>query len=120
MARLIRQARENGVVRIEIRSPAGLDLGLSDLLKRRFGLEHCLVVDTSESQPSILAERVGRAAADLVSEVAGPNDVLGLSWSRAVGHMSEALTRLPPCEVVQLTGVLPRMDAGQGPGKVVM
>ncbi len=35
-----------------------------------------------------------------------PGDVLGLSWARSLMAMRASLTRLPRCDVVQLTGAL--------------
>ncbi|MFE2136770.1 sugar-binding domain-containing protein, partial [Streptomyces sp. NPDC059466] len=51
----------------------------------------------------------GEVAADLLGELVNEGDVLGLAWGRSTIHMAAALDRLPPCTVVQLTGVY---DAG--------
>jgi DNA-binding transcriptional regulator LsrR (DeoR family) len=48
-------------------------------------------------------------AAELLGELVNEGDVLGLAWGRSTIHMAAALDRLPPCTVVQLTGVY---DAG--------
>jgi DNA-binding transcriptional regulator LsrR (DeoR family) len=48
-------------------------------------------------------------AADLLGELVTEGDVLGLAWGRSTINMAQALHRLPPCTVVQLTGVY---DAG--------
>ena len=43
---------------------------------------------------------------DLIS----PSDVLGISWSRSLNGLAAALTTLPPCPIVQLTGAVPPPD----------
>jgi DNA-binding transcriptional regulator LsrR (DeoR family) len=53
---------------------------------------------------------VGKGGADLLSEIAGHNDVLGLGWARALISMRSALDRLTVASVVQLTGALSRPD----------
>ena len=39
-----------------------------------------------------------------------PGDVLGLTWSRTLSGLTAALTQLPPCPIVQLTGAVPPPD----------
>ena len=53
----------------------------------------------------------GRAAAELLTEIVTPDDVLGLSWARSVSAMAGALRVLAPVPVVQLTGALARPGA---------
>ena len=45
-----------------------------------------------------------------VDPAGSADDVLGLAWSRAVSAMTNALDRLPPIPVVQLTGALVQPD----------
>jgi DNA-binding transcriptional regulator LsrR (DeoR family) len=39
-----------------------------------------------------------------------PADVLGMSWARSLSGLAAALTRMPPCPIVQLTGAVPPPD----------
>lgn len=110
VARLLDQARSSGMVRIEIGHPGGIDLELSARLQERLGLRRAIVVDTPEEEPAALRAQLGKAAADLLSEIVTPDDVLGLAWARAVTAMTSALTSLAPVPVVQLTGALSRPD----------
>src|SRR5580704_2366903 len=43
-------------------------------------------------------------------EIGLPGDVLGLTWSRTLSGLTAALTQLPPCPIVQLTGAVPPPD----------
>ncbi len=110
VARLLEEARESGLVRIEIRHAGSVDVELSDRLQAALGLRHCVVVDTPEDDPVALRGELGTAAAALLTEIVGPDDVLGLAWARSVSAMSASLTRLAPCTVVQLTGALSGAD----------
>ncbi|GGY03996.1 transcriptional regulator [Streptomyces hiroshimensis] len=111
VARVLETALERDLVRIEIRVPAELDAERSDALRARYGLRHAVVVespaDAAEDAPD--PENLGEVAADLLGELVHEGDVLGLAWGRSTIHMAAALHRLPPCTVVQLTGVY---DAG--------
>lgn len=104
VARLLDAARAAGLVRIEVAEPDAIDVELSTRLRLAFGLRHVVVLPDSED--GIPRERIGKAAAGLLMEVLTERDVLGLAWSRSVNELTNALTRLPPVTVVQLTGAL--------------
>jgi DNA-binding transcriptional regulator LsrR (DeoR family) len=106
VARLIDAARAGGLVRIEIADPGAIDVDLSTGLQGAFGLQHAVVVDTPDGNSTTLRQDLGKAAAALLTEIATPDDVLGLAWSRSVSAMTNALTQLPTVPVVQLTGAL--------------
>jgi DNA-binding transcriptional regulator LsrR (DeoR family) len=110
VARLLDQARSSGMVRIEISHPGAIDLDLSARLQETLGLRRAIVVDTPEEDPAALRLQLGKAAADLLTEIVTAEDVLGLAWARAVTAMTEQLTSLAPAPVVQLTGALTRPD----------
>jgi DNA-binding transcriptional regulator LsrR (DeoR family) len=110
VARLIDEARDSGLVRIEIRHHGEIDVDLSARLRERFDLTHAIVVDTPEDDAASLREHLGRAAAELLSEIITAEDVLGLAWARAVSAMVRSLRPLPGTAVVQLTGALALPD----------
>jgi DNA-binding transcriptional regulator LsrR (DeoR family) len=106
VARLLEAAREQGLVRIEIGHAGTIDVDTSGRLAERFGLRHAIVVDLPEDDPVTLRRNLGLAAADLLTEIAAPTDVIGLAWARSVQAMVFELKRLPVVPVVQLTGAL--------------
>jgi DNA-binding transcriptional regulator LsrR (DeoR family) len=112
VARLIDVARETGLVRIEIGHPGLVDADLSARLQDRFGLTHAVVVDTPDERAGSVRTHLGQVAAELLAEVTGPEDVLGVAWSRSVGAMAKALPPLAAVPVVQLTGALAMPDGG--------
>jgi len=113
VARLIEVARASGLVRIEIGHRGLIDVDLSARVRSRFGLEHAVVVDTRDDDAESVRKHLGQVAAELLAEVVGPEDVLGVAWSRSVGAMAGALPRLAAVPVVQLTGAIsmPEDDA---------
>src|SRR4051794_1849775 len=110
VARLLDHARATGLVRIELDYRGELDLDLSARLGTAYGLRHSIVVDSPEDDQALLRANLGRAAAELLTEIIGPDDVLGLAWARSLMAMRSSLVRLAPCPVVQLTGALSRPD----------
>jgi len=111
VARLLDDARSSGLVRIEIGHPGVVDVELSARLMEALSLTHCVVTDTPDDHPATLREHLGAAAAELLSEIVTPEDVLGLSWARSVSAMAGVLRVLAPVPVVQLTGALARPGA---------
>jgi DNA-binding transcriptional regulator LsrR (DeoR family) len=111
VARLLDSARETGMVRIEIGLPGGsLDAGLSAELCSALGLKHAFVFNFPEDDEAALRRRLGEAAGQTLMDLIRPGDVLGMSWSRTLSGLAAALTQLPPCPIVQLTGAVPPPD----------
>lgn len=113
VARLLASARTSGLVRIEVVLPSGVDGELSELLRTTYRLRHAIVVATEELEAPALRDLVGRVGADLLTELAVPGDVIGLAWGRSLRSMTQALTALPRCQLVQLSGVLARPDVDE-------
>src|SRR5580698_4842370 len=112
VARLLDSAREAGMVRIEIGLPGGsLDAGLSAELCGAFGLKHAFVFNFPDDEQALLRQRLGEAAGQVLMDLIMPGDVLGMSWSRTLSELVSALTQIPPCPIVQLTGAAPRMSS---------
>src|SRR6266480_3031145 len=111
VARLLDSARDAGMVRIEIGLPGGtLDAGLSAELCSAFGLRHAFVFNFPDDDEQALRHRLGEAAGQALMDFITPGDVLGMSWSRTLSGLAAALTHIPPCPIVQLTGAVPPPD----------
>jgi DNA-binding transcriptional regulator LsrR (DeoR family) len=106
VARMLDWAHETGLVRIELDTRGELNLDLSVRLRAAYGLRHCVVIEAPEDDEVLLRSALGRAAAELLSEIVEPGDVLGMAWARSLMAMRTSLPRLPECDVVQLTGAL--------------
>ncbi len=106
VARLLDEARATGVVRIELDSSGQIDLDLSVRLAEAFQLQHCVVVHGPEDDDVLLRRTLGRAAAELLTEIVEAGDVLGLSWARSLMPMRSSIGQIARCDVVQLTGAL--------------
>jgi DNA-binding transcriptional regulator LsrR (DeoR family) len=111
VARLLEGARDAGMIRIEIGLPGGsLDAALSAELCSAFGLRHAFVFNFPDDEPAVLRHRLGEASGQALMDLITPGDVLGMSWSRTLSGLAAALTKIPPCPIVQLTGAVPPPD----------
>ena len=111
VARLLDSAREAGMVRIEIGLPGGsLDTGLSAELCSAFGLKYAFAFNVPDEDEVALRRHMGEVAGEVLMDIITPDDVLGMSWARSLSGLAAALTRMPPCPIVQLTGAVPPPD----------
>ncbi len=90
VGRLLTQARERGIVRIEIVHPRARRLGLERELVERFGLSDAVVVPSPDGDDGTL-ERVAQAAADFLAALRPVPRTLGVSWGRTLRAVAEAL-----------------------------
>ncbi|QMU98407.1 sugar-binding transcriptional regulator [Microbacterium esteraromaticum] len=90
VGRLLVQARELGIVRIEIVHPRARRLGLERAIVERFGLRDAVVVPAPDEQDAVL-ERVARAAADMLTALRPVPRTLAVSWGRTLTAIADAL-----------------------------
>jgi len=110
VARLLDEARRNGIVRIEIGAPPEIDVELSSRIAARYGLKDALVVRTMDGPDDFKRDQLGRACAELLAQTLEADDVLGISWGRTLHAMVGHLSRLPACAVVQIVGSVPTLE----------
>lgn len=107
-SRLLSEARETGLVRIEIVPRAPRRPDIESRLQRRYGLRDAIVVPvTAEGDGELLLDAVALAAGRLLAGL-GKFPLIGVSWGRT---MSAVAHRLPPfwndgVEVVLLNGAM--------------
>ena len=91
--RLLQQARESGIVQINIRPVMGIFAELEGRLEERFGLREAVVVETTayEDHPTV-AREVGVGAAEYILRVVQPHDAIVISWGESLLGMVNALS----------------------------
>jgi len=108
ISRMLKEAREKGIVDIRIRRPLAYERSLENALVERFGLEsaHVLIHPPNDDQP--LVKRLGEAGAEVLSGFLRPGLRLGIAWGTAVSATVNALEVVGqiPVEIVQLAGAL--------------
>ncbi len=116
VARLLDQARDEGIVRFEIHDPLDVDGRLGRALESAFGLRLAIVVREAADIP--------RAAAAWLPELLTGEDVLGVAWGATLRATAEALGDAagaePEVRVVQICGAIPELESGTGPAEVAI
>ncbi|GAB3630965.1 DNA-binding transcriptional regulator [Microbacterium shaanxiense] len=112
-ARMVRRARELGLVEVRATVADPVDVELSARLAQRFGLRSALVVATYSTNELKVREAIAAVTARVIVETIEEDDVVGFTPGRTLVLASRAIAQLPCADVVQLTGIgLPRLEDG--------
>lgn len=105
VSRLLREAREGGVVRIEIVPRARRRPDLETALQRRFGLRDAVIV-AGGGEDGALLDRVAIAAANYLAGLGPGIRQIGVSWGRTMSAVADRLSDgwAEGVEVVLLNG----------------
>jgi DNA-binding transcriptional regulator LsrR (DeoR family) len=108
VSRLLKQAQQEGIVRISVRPPTGTNPELEEALETRYGLHEAEVVDISRDDNEVAVRELGAAAAYHLETTVRSGDVIGVSsWSATLLAMVEAMHPVPgvrDTQVVQILG----------------
>ncbi len=107
ISRILKQARDEGIVKIVVIPPSGTYANLERKIEQKFQIEEAIIanVDAVDS-PQVIAHELGGAAANYLQRVLGPEEVVGVSWGYTIRGMVSALEPgdYPKVQVVQMTG----------------
>ncbi|MEU8362180.1 sugar-binding transcriptional regulator [Nonomuraea sp. NPDC048882] len=111
VGRMLAEAREVGIVRIEVLHPRSRVRTLERSLRERFGLRDAVVVaavggDDAEQ----MRDRVAAAGAEHLMEMRPAPSLIGVSWGRTLDRLAGGLTPgwATGVNVVQINGALSR------------
>jgi len=105
VSRLLQRAREQGIVRIEIRDPSDKGTQLESALKSKFNLKKVIVVPEDE-RISVIKHRLGHATITLLEELVTDDMILGVSWGTTMQEVARQVysKNIKRMTVVQLNG----------------
>jgi DNA-binding transcriptional regulator LsrR (DeoR family) len=114
ISRLLKRAREAGIVRISVSMPPGIFPELEEGLEQKYGLAEAIVVDCLPDEQQMVKD-LGTAAAFYLETTIGAGEVIGISsWSRNLLAMVESLhptQRGSGGRVIQILGGMGSPDA---------
>lgn len=108
--RMLAQARERGMVRIEIDVSSASRLSLEDRLAHRFGLSSVFVCPSDTTPEFQLPEVIGHYAGGVVGHMIADGMTIAVSWGRTLRAMAMSIEPFPAqkLQVVPLIGSLSR------------
>ncbi|MBT2517867.1 hypothetical protein J7E29_10510 [Streptomyces sp. ISL-90] len=105
VGRMIKRAREDGLIEVVPRLPDPVNTDLSKALTRKYGLDSAVVVVPPADSDDRVRTVVAAIAARLIAELIEEDDIVGLGPGRTIVETCALISEVPTCDVVQLTGV---------------
>jgi DNA-binding transcriptional regulator LsrR (DeoR family) len=114
ISRLLKQARDEGIVKITVISPPGVFSDLEMQLESRFHLMEAIVVEAHQPDSQVaVTHELGIAAASYLHRTVRENDVIGISWGSTLRSMVDTMqpSLIPSVQVIQIIGGLGRPES---------
>lgn len=105
VGRMVKYARENGLVEVTPRLPDPIDAGLSKALASRYGLQSAIACVPAADGDKAARSSIAAVASKLLSELIEEDDIVGLGPGRTILETCARMEDAPNCDMVQLTGV---------------
>lgn len=109
VSRLIKKARQNGVVELKINEPWERDLPVEDELKTQFSIDGVRVIRIPEgADGETVLNLLSQMTAYYISCNVQKHSVVGISWGNTISHVCNAIvtTQNIPMTVVPIMGTM--------------
>ena len=106
VCRLLKQAKEEGIVSINIRGSNAPTADLELDLANHYGIKEVIIAQSISSNPEDVSKAVGIAAAMYCRRALQGNEIIGLSWGTSLLAFVKAMEPfpLPEVKIVQILG----------------
>jgi DNA-binding transcriptional regulator LsrR (DeoR family) len=114
ISRLLKQAREAGIVKITVIPPPGVFPDLEMQLESRFHLRDVIVVEARQpDSQAAVARELGIAAGSYLHRTVRERDVIGITWGSTLHLMVDTMqpSSMPTVQVIQILGGLGRPES---------
>lgn len=116
VAKLLKEAVDTGVVRIELRRPQStLTSTLASEVAEVLAVRQVRIAEHAGTDAPAASELLGRTVMETIQDLIRPRMTVGLSWSRTLDVAAKFMQEPPPCDIVQLAGALQLPGVGSLP-----
>ena len=114
ISRLLKEARDSGLVRISLADHVGSQSPLAARLGEAFGVRVHLVAVRDSANENQRFEQVSRLAGRILTEAVGDHQLIGVAWGVTMAHVSRHLGRRPlvGSTIVQMNGGANQRSSG--------
>ena len=114
VSRLLKQARELGIVKITVEATNGNFIDQEIDLEKKFGLKEVIIVDSvqtgEEKSDQTLKLQLGKAGSKYLERTISDKDIIGVTWGTTLSAMIETMMPTPTKGVLAV-----QMLGGVGP-----
>ena len=89
---ILTEAKDVGIIQINILDPQMNNDDLSKQFESRFGLKKCIIVPTAVQDPNTLRKLVARRAVDVFNQEVTDQSNIGISWGRSCNEFIDQFT----------------------------
>ncbi len=116
IAKMIQNAREEGIVEITIHKPSKRHLLLEQSLKENFQLSNAIVLDTRDLSRAEAMNVIGKTSALYLEQLLIPGSTIGVTWGKTIRSVVSALDQKTqnPVNAVQLCGCFRHINSSDG------
>lgn len=113
IAKMIQNAREEGIVEITIHKPDTRHPFLEQSLKDTFQLSNALVLDTRDFSRAEALSMIGKSSALYLEQLLTPGSTIGVTWGKTICSVVSALEPKTqnPVHAVQLCGTFRHLNS---------
>lgn len=107
VSRLLKNAKEDGLVRIQIMNPLESAQALEQRISNKYGVAEVHVVPVQMVNGTAVQDSVGSYAANYIESIVTDNDIIGIGWGKTIHRIATHLDikdTVKNVQVVQLKG----------------
>lgn len=106
VSRLLQEAKERGIVQIQIIDPDQDVQELAEALQEKFQLKECFITDSPINDEQVIKEEIGRKTAEYIHTIVKDGDVIGTTWGTTVYEVAKQMEQksIHNVTVTQLNG----------------
>jgi deoxyribonucleoside regulator len=122
IGRVIKDARERGLITITINHPQ-VDLTETEIkLAKKFGLKQAIVVDINKFSGNSPLEQISGAGAQYLASIIHRYRILGVTWGLTMSHVAKNLPKIEPdrLELAQIGGGIGTVEGSDNPALTTM
>lgn len=116
IAKMIQNAREEGIVEITIHKPNKRHMLLEQALMETFQLSNAIVLDTRDLSRAEALSVIGKTSALYLEQLLTPDSTIGVTWGKTIRSVVSALDQKTqnPVNAVQLCGCFRHLNSSDG------
>lgn len=111
VSRLLTEARNKGIVKIDIIYPKDNCLALERALEEKYNLEEAVIVSSMGKSSDVLYSEVTSTVAQFIEEKVNKDDIIGIAWGRTLKKVADRIGEVnKEVQIVQLLGNIGSSD----------
>ncbi|MFZ7119468.1 MAG: sugar-binding transcriptional regulator [Eubacteriaceae bacterium] len=111
VSRLLSEAKNRGIVQIEIKYPTDNCIKLESEIEEKYELEEAVIISSKGKSCDLVYKDVTNTVAQIFKEKVNDKDIIGIAWGRTLKHVTDKVSEIKKeVKIVQLLGNIGSSD----------